>query len=120
MASDAWVLDGRQRPCWAAQRIRRAGISAGGIESRRGVARISGRKAARHLRRRVQRSGRKAALACSMRAGVAPGADTSTCRETAVEPIRLGVAYRAIRLTTDRWTGPVYSVSLKRRCASVV
>lgn len=47
-------------------------------ESRRGVARISGRKAARHLQSRVQRSGRKAALECSTSARVAPGADTST------------------------------------------
>ena len=76
-------------------------------------------KTAQHLRGRVQRSGRKAALACSTSARVAPGADTSTCCETAVEPNRFGVAYRAMRLTTDRWAGPVYSVRLKRRCPSV-
>lgn len=75
------IVDGRQRPCWAAQRIRRAGIAAGSIESRRDVARISGRTAARHLRSRVQRSGRKAALACSTSARVAPGTDTSTRRD---------------------------------------
>jgi len=42
------------------------GIAAGAIENRRDVSRNSGRKAAQqHLRRRVQRFGRKAALACS-------------------------------------------------------
>ncbi|RGC70300.1 hypothetical protein C5N14_07740 [Micromonospora sp. MW-13] len=59
-----------------------AGTAAGAIESRRDVARISGRKAAQHLRGRVQRSGRKAALACSTKARVAPGTDTSTRRES--------------------------------------
>ncbi len=54
---------------------------AGAIESRRDVARISGRKAAQHLRRRVQRSGREAALACSTSARVVPGTDTSTRRD---------------------------------------
>lgn len=53
-------------------------MAAGVIESRRDMARISGRKAARHLQSRVQRSGRKAALACSTNARVAPGTDTST------------------------------------------
>ncbi|SCE76289.1 hypothetical protein GA0070561_1450 [Micromonospora saelicesensis] len=74
------IVDGR-RPCWAAQRIRETGVASGAIESRRDVARIGGRKAARHLRSRVQRSGRKAALACSTSARVAPGSDTSTHRD---------------------------------------
>lgn len=61
------------------------GTAAGAIEKRRDVARISGRKAAQHLRRRVQRSGRKAALACSTSARVAPGTDTSTRRDSSGE-----------------------------------
>ncbi|MBM7491933.1 hypothetical protein JOD64_003155 [Micromonospora luteifusca] len=73
---------GRQaRPCWAGKRIQGTGIAAGAIESRWDVARISDRKAAQHLRRRVQRSGRKAALACSTSARVAPSTDTSTRRD---------------------------------------
>lgn len=58
-----------------------ADIAANMIENRRDLARISGRETAQHLRSRAQRSGGKAALACSTTARVAPGTDTSTRRE---------------------------------------
>ncbi|BCJ67568.1 hypothetical protein GCM10009779_65090 [Polymorphospora rubra] len=50
------IVDG-VRPCWAAQWIRG--------DRERAVVRVSGEKAARQLRSRVQRSGGKAALAYS-------------------------------------------------------
>lgn len=79
------IVDGREGRAGPLSGFR-AGATAGAIESRRDVTRISGRKAARQLQSRVQRSGGKAALACSTRARVAPGTDTSTRCEPARRP----------------------------------
>lgn len=82
-------------------------MMAGVIENWRDVARISGKKAARHLRSRVQRSGRTAALACSTSTRVAPGTDTSTCCDPSCRDGRLpaGMGVLSVRLSRRPETG---------------
>ena len=120
-----WKEVSESGPSWtavkpvAAQRIRRD--RRGGRRDREPAGRDphQRQKPARHLQVESSDPARRPRWRARLSARVAPGADTSTCCETAVEPNRFGVAYRAMRLTTDRWAGPVYSVRLKRRCPSV-